>query len=594
MVYRLAVDLGTAFTAAAVINGSDPTMVGLGNRSMQVPSVLFLADDSSFVVGENAERRGLSEPDRLVREFKRRFGDPVPLFVAGAAYSAESLMARLLRWVVDQTSTRQGELPAELMLTHPANWGPYKRELLDQVVALAGLGDAGYCTEPEAAAANYAARAKVSTGERLAVYDLGGGTFDACVLEKRDNGFAVIGTPDGIEHLGGADIDEAVSQLVLRALGSKLDDMDVEDLPTMIGLARLRRDCVEAKEALSTETDVTIPVTLPGLNTMVRINRAELESTMRAALLDTVTTLRRTLASAQTAPGDLSAIVLVGGSSQIPLVSELLQHEFAVPLNIDTHPKHDIALGAALLCRESAAEPTVIRPATTVPAALPAPEVTAVNLPEPTTDTPRRSGALPVVPERPGHRRRNILVAVVAALVVGISVVAGILVANSRSQNNTSSTPPAAPSIEVTGAPTFDELMSHIPSGYRNGCHELTDDLNGAAVKVGCDPPDQNINSITHWQYASAAAFNKAVDEEFGHQPTTSDCSEGPGEGPYSTELGDGRLRSGRLQCHDSDGIVTFISTTDQLRVITVVDTSPSSDWWYQPFKDVWAGNPLE
>ena len=130
MVYRLAVDLGTAFTAAAVIDGSAPAMVGLGNRSMQVPSVLFRADDSSFVVGENAERRGLSEPDRLVREFKRRFGDPVPLVVGGAAYSAESLMARLLRWVVDQTTTRQGEPPAELMLTHPANWGP-RREHRD-------------------------------------------------------------------------------------------------------------------------------------------------------------------------------------------------------------------------------------------------------------------------------------------------------------------------------------------------------------------------------------------------------------------------------------------------------------------------------
>lgn len=74
MVYRLAVDLGTAFAAAAVVNGSDPAMVGLGNRTMQVPSVLFLSDDSSYVVGESAERRGLTEPDRVVREFKRRFG----------------------------------------------------------------------------------------------------------------------------------------------------------------------------------------------------------------------------------------------------------------------------------------------------------------------------------------------------------------------------------------------------------------------------------------------------------------------------------------------------------------------------------------
>src|SRR4051794_4188750 len=111
MSYRLAVDLGTAFAAAAVVNGSEPVMVGLGNRSMQIPSVLFLTGDEAFLVGEAAERRGALEPDRLVREFKRRFGDPVPMLVAGAAYSPESLMARLLRWIVATTTTQHGEAP---------------------------------------------------------------------------------------------------------------------------------------------------------------------------------------------------------------------------------------------------------------------------------------------------------------------------------------------------------------------------------------------------------------------------------------------------------------------------------------------------
>jgi molecular chaperone DnaK (HSP70) len=90
MGYRLAVDLGTAFTAAAVVDEGRPTMVGLGNRTLQVPSALFFADDQTTVVGEAAERRGVADPARLVRELKRRFGDPTPLLVAGSAYSAES------------------------------------------------------------------------------------------------------------------------------------------------------------------------------------------------------------------------------------------------------------------------------------------------------------------------------------------------------------------------------------------------------------------------------------------------------------------------------------------------------------------------
>ena len=85
MPYRLGVDLGTTFTAAAVSDGvAEPTVIGLGNRALQVPSVLFLKPDGEFLVGEVAERRGLTEPDRLAREFKRRIGDHVPIIVAGA------------------------------------------------------------------------------------------------------------------------------------------------------------------------------------------------------------------------------------------------------------------------------------------------------------------------------------------------------------------------------------------------------------------------------------------------------------------------------------------------------------------------------
>lgn len=605
MVYRLAVDLGTAFAAAAVVNGSDPAMVGLGNRTMQVPSVLFLSDDSSYVVGESAERRGLTEPDRVVREFKRRFGDPVPLVVAGAAYSAESLMARLLRWVVSQTSMRQGEPPAELMLAHPANWGPYKRELLDQVVALADLEGARYCTEPEAAAVHYAARAKVSVGQRLAVYDLGGGTFDACVLEKLDHGFAVIGTPDGIEHLGGADIDEAMSQLVLRALGAKLEDLDVDDLATMIGLARLRRDCVEAKEALSTDTDVAIPVNLPGVSTVVRINRSELEATMRPALLDSVATFRRTLASAQTAPEDLSVIVMVGGSSQIPLVGELLQREFGVPLSIDTHPKHDIALGAALLCRESAEAPAV-GGSTIAALSTPQPPVNEQDVDEVAVDgvaeaptppppappqAPTSSLSTPSTPEKP-RRRKTPLVAA-GAVIAGIAVIVAIVLANSGGGDNTSTTISSgtAPVVEVSGKPSVDELMRHIPDDYRSTCQESTDGIEGAAVTISCAPAEE-IQSATHAQFATADAFEKAVNELFGHEPD-SDCTSAHGEGPYQTESPDGRPRSGRLLCHDSDGSITFTSTTDQLRVISVITTQPTSGWGYPELKGAWDDHPL-
>jgi molecular chaperone DnaK len=321
MPYRLGVDLGTTFTAAAVTDGSEPTVIGLGNRALQIPSVLFLKPDGEFLVGEAAERRGLSEPDRLAREFKRRIGDHVPIMVAGAPFSPQALTARLLRWVVDAATERMGEPPSEVVLTHPANWGPFRLELLDQVAVMAGLQTTRRCTEPEAAAAQYAAQTRVNPGDRVAVYDLGGGTFDACVLEKTGSGFRALGTPEGVEHLGGVDFDEAVLRHVLTTLNTTNTPLDPDDPEVTVGLARLRRDCVEAKEALSTDVDTLVPVALPGLTTTVRVTRAEFETMIRPALTETIAATTRALRSAQIEPAQLRSILLVGGSSRIPLVS---------------------------------------------------------------------------------------------------------------------------------------------------------------------------------------------------------------------------------------------------------------------------------
>ena len=344
--YRLGVDVGTTFTAAAVANGGPPTMLGLGNRAMQVPSVLFVEDDGEILIGESADRRGVVEPTRVAREFKRRIGDPVPLLVAGAPYSPQALTAHVLRWVVAAASRQLGSPPERVTVTHPANWGPFKKELLQQVVQLADLTNATTCPEPQAAAIQYAARRHVPVGTRIAVYDLGGGTFDACVLEKTSGGFELLGTPVGIEHLGGIDFDEAVYQRVLAELDVSLLDLAPGDAGLVVALHRLRRDCVEAKEALSSDVECIVPVSLPGISRSVRLSRQEFESLVRPALEDTVAALDRAMRSAGVASEDLDAIVLVGGSSRMPLVSDLLKQSFATPTALDTHPKHDVALGA--------------------------------------------------------------------------------------------------------------------------------------------------------------------------------------------------------------------------------------------------------
>jgi molecular chaperone DnaK len=334
-----------------------------------VSSVLFLAADGSVVVGEAAERRALTDPDRVVREFKRRIGDDTPLLVGGQPYAAHDLAAMMVRWVVDRVTEREGAAPDRIAITHPAGWGPYKKDLLSRALGAVGLTDLTFMAEPEAAAVSYAIQERVEADSTIAVYDLGGGTFDAAVVRKTGTGsFTLLGSADGLEQLGGADFDEAVFTHVHDVLSAQQDSarwdaLDIDDPNVLGGLARLRRECIEAKEALSSDTEVSIPVLLPGVSAHVRLVRSEFEDMIRPALEDTVDSLSRAIDSAGLNSADLAAVLLVGGSSRVPLVSQLVSSRLGCPVVVDADPKTTIALGAALsMAPRSQPAPVAITP----------------------------------------------------------------------------------------------------------------------------------------------------------------------------------------------------------------------------------------
>lgn len=353
--YLLGVDLGTTYTAAAsVADGVAPTMIGLGNRALQVPSVLYLQDDGTFLVGEPAERRGLYDPTRVIREFKRRVGDTFPRIVGGAAYSVESLTAELLRWVFKTSSERLGQQPELVICTHPAAWESFKLSVFDHAMEMAGLEHTLRCTEPEAAAAQYAARANLSDGDRVLVFDLGGGTFDVAIMEKTGSEFDILGKPIGID-VGGRNFDYAVFDHVFGTVTNLThNDFDPDAPDVKAALFRLREDCIEAKEALSTDVETSIYVNLPGLSTSVRLTRSELEAMVRPSVLESINTVHRALRSASLKPDDLHSVILCGGSSRMPIVTEMLQTELGVKTAVDLHPKHDVALGAARMAQAAA------------------------------------------------------------------------------------------------------------------------------------------------------------------------------------------------------------------------------------------------
>jgi actin-like ATPase involved in cell morphogenesis len=373
--YFIGIDLGTTFTAAAVRRGDRTEIVTLGNRAAAIPSVILLRQDETILAGEAADRRAFTEPDRVAREFKRRVGDPTPLILGGVPYSAEALASKLLRWTVDQVAEREGGLPDAIVLTHPANWGPYKKDLLAQAIRLADLDGVVTLTEPEAAATYYASQERLDVGDVIAVYDLGGGTFDACVLRKEPRGFTILGQPEGIERLGGIDFDQAVFTHVARALGGALEQLDPSDPAAVAAVARLRQESIEAKEALSGDTDASIPVLLPTVRTEVRLTRDEFESMVRPAIAETIEALRRALRSAGVETELVRAVLLVGGSSRIPLVAKMVSAALGRPVAVDAHPKYAVCMGAAMAAEaEAEAETTAVAAA---------PDQTAVAEPEP-------------------------------------------------------------------------------------------------------------------------------------------------------------------------------------------------------------------
>lgn len=362
MSYVIGIDVGTTRTSAAISHvGTGPgeiEVIALGDRASSVPSVIYLGDDGSVVVGEAAERRAVSDSEHVVREFKRRIGDPTPLVVGGRPWAPEELSARLARWVVDRVAQREGGPATRIAVTHPASWGGHKIELMGNALAAQGL-QVMFLAEPQAAALHYAAAERIEPGSTIAVYDLGGGTFDAAVVHKDPNGtFTLLGRPEGLERLGGVDFDDIVFDHVQEALPDAFAALDEEDPAALSAVAAVRRECREAKEALSADTEVSIPVLMPGARGAVRLHRSEFEAMIRPQVEETVNALRRAITSAGRTPEQLTAVLLVGGSSRIPLVGELVSQQLGRPVAVDTDPKNAIAKGAALALTPAAASAT--------------------------------------------------------------------------------------------------------------------------------------------------------------------------------------------------------------------------------------------
>jgi actin-like ATPase involved in cell morphogenesis len=349
-VWHLGIDFGTSYTVAAVATEGSVTVVDVeSNGRSRMPSSVFMSPDGEILVGTNAQHQAVFAPERYEPTPKRSLGEG-DLFLGDDLVPVTDLVAAVLRRVYTEASRQQGEsAPDAVFVTHPADWGETRLDVLREAIEQADLSGYSLVAEPVAAAARIGLSA-TTPGQFVAVYDFGGGTFDAAVLRRTPEGFDVAGPPAGRDPLGGEDVD----QRIIDYLGEVLSGDDPEkwallDNPTDVNWRRnaagLRTEVQRAKETLS-EVSVC-QLWVPGLERDIQLTRAELEKLIAADIDATVDALEQVLSDANTGAGDLAGIYMVGGSSRIPLVADTIWRRLGVRPAVQDNPKSVVAMGAA-------------------------------------------------------------------------------------------------------------------------------------------------------------------------------------------------------------------------------------------------------
>jgi actin-like ATPase involved in cell morphogenesis len=459
----LSVDLGTSNTVAVLSAHGRPPRVIEVDGSATMPSALFADDDGNLVVGRDAERRARLDPARFEPNPKRRV-DEGTLLLGDVVVPVTEALGAVLRRVADETSRQLGGAkPDEVRLTHPAQWGPVRRNVLLAAARLAGMGTSLVLVpEPVAAAAHFASfpGQQLAPGQALAVYDLGAGTFDVAIVAATQNGYAVLAEA-GLPDLGGLDVDQALLEHVGRQVSIR-DPARWQSIlrPQTTGDRRaqraLREDVKAGKEALSRHPQTEVPLPEPFEDVLV--TRVELEALIRPSLLRSVELLAGTIRSTGITPDRLVGIYLVGGSSRIPLIATLIAEQLrVVPSSLD-QPETAVALGAHHITPEGVSlrtgnigpqsPPTggFHRPAVPQPMSQqapqpaphgPAPVMGPHSVPTPVTAPPSPAGGNPVlgppstafpaqVPARSGTGRRKVLLGVAAVVVLAVVAVGAV------------------------------------------------------------------------------------------------------------------------------------------------------------------------
>ncbi|KUM30016.1 molecular chaperone DnaK [Glutamicibacter mishrai] len=347
------IDLGTTNSVVSVLEGGEPTVIANAEGNRTTPSIVAFSKSGEVLVGDIAKRQAVNNIDRTISSVKRHMGTDWTINVDDKKYTAQEISARTLMKLKNDAEAYLGEKVTDAVITVPAYFNDAERQATKEAGEIAGMNVLRIVNEPTAAALAYGLE-KGNEDELILVFDLGGGTFDVSLLEvgKDDDGFSTIQVRStaGDNRLGGDDWDQRIVDWLLAQAKAKGADLSKDK----IALQRLKEAAEQAKKELSSATSTNISlqylsVTPEGpVHLDEHLSRAKFQDLTKDLLERTRKPFNDVIAEAGVKVSDIAHVILVGGSTRMPAVAELVKDLAGKEANKGVNPDEVVAVGAAL------------------------------------------------------------------------------------------------------------------------------------------------------------------------------------------------------------------------------------------------------
>ncbi len=344
----LGIDLGTTNSAMAVMEGGDPEIIENTEGDRTTPSVVAFTDDGERLVGKTAKNQAVQNPDRTIQSIKRHMGEEYEVSIDDDSYTPEQISAYILQKMKQDAEEYLGDDVERAVITVPAYFSDAQRQATKDAGRIAGLEVERIVNEPTAAAMAYGLDDE--SDQTVLVYDLGGGTFDVSVLDLGGGVYEVVAT-SGDNELGGDDWDEAI----INHLADEFQDEHGIDLrEDRMALQRLKDAAEEAKKELSNRKEASVNLQFIAsddsgpLHLDTSVTRATFEDLTRDLVDRTMEPVEQALEDADAAADDVDEVILVGGSTRMPMIREAIEERLGQEPRRDVNPDEAVALGAAI------------------------------------------------------------------------------------------------------------------------------------------------------------------------------------------------------------------------------------------------------